>query len=160
MSDNQPPNPPYSTSTVNDQIIDVVHESRRSTVNLSDRQSIAFIDTVAAETMGMSLHNAVAAQRQAQILNAAAVATTCARLLSVAGGKPAPPTPSPVPPILTNPFAPPGRPSLRELISLAAEVGSPGQADDGPAPAPDAPAPPAPAAPATPGNTPPSNPAR
>lgn len=58
-------------------------------------QSMAMVNNVMAETLGMSMHNAITAQHNAQMVNAAATTTTCARILSTIGGKliPGPPGP-------------------------------------------------------------------
>lgn len=56
---------------------------------------MAIVSTVMAETLGMSMHNAVTAQHNAQLVNAAATTSTCARILSTAGAEP---TPIPGPP--------------------------------------------------------------
>jgi len=40
---------------------------------------------VTAESLGMAMHNAVSAQHNAQILNAAIVAATCNKILAVRG---------------------------------------------------------------------------
>lgn len=50
-------------------------------------QSFAMLNTVMAETIGMSMHNAVSTQHNSQTLNSAATASTCARILSVIGAK-------------------------------------------------------------------------
>jgi hypothetical protein len=70
-------------------------------------QSMAMLNNVMAETIGMSMHNAVTAQHNAQMLNSATTTSTCARILSVIAAKaplpPKPPTPGPVPPAVINP---------------------------------------------------------
>ncbi|MEL7533585.1 MAG: RebB family R body protein [Bacteroidota bacterium] len=69
--------------------------------NQSHAQTV--LNNVMSETLGMSMHNAVTAQHNAQMLNSAATTSTCARILSVSGGSliPGPPGPQ-------GPAGPPG----------------------------------------------------
>lgn len=67
-------------------------------------QSMAMLNNVMAETIGMSMHNAVTAQHNAQMLNSATTTSTCAKILSVMGGKTPPPPPPP--PVTTPPATP------------------------------------------------------
>ena len=48
----------------------------------------AMLDLVAAQTIGMAMHNAVNAQQHAQTLYAAATASTCAYILSATSHAP------------------------------------------------------------------------
>lgn len=48
-------------------------------------KSMTIVNTVMAETLGMSMHNAVTAQHNAQLVNAAATTSTCARILATYG---------------------------------------------------------------------------
>ncbi|MET0392575.1 MAG: RebB family R body protein [Chitinophagaceae bacterium] len=74
----------------------------------TNSQSIAILNNVMAETIGMSMHNAVTAQHNAQMLNSATTTSTCARILSVigAGAPPPPPPPPPAPTPLPTPAGP------------------------------------------------------
>lgn len=69
-------------------------------------QSFGLLDAVMSETLGMAMHNAVRAQSNMQMVNAAAVVASCARILSAVPGAdtPLPPSPPPAP----GPDAPTG----------------------------------------------------
>lgn len=54
----------------------------------ANSQSFAMLNSVMAETIGMSMHNAVSTQHNAQMLNSAATTSTCAKILSVIGVQP------------------------------------------------------------------------
>lgn len=56
----------------------------------SNSQSMALLNSVMVETIGMSMYNAVSTQHNAQMLNTAATTSTCAKILSVIGAKPDP----------------------------------------------------------------------
>jgi hypothetical protein len=86
----------------------------------ADSQSLALLNNVMAETIGMSMHNAVTAQHNAQMLGSATTTSTCARILSVMGVKaPPPPVPAtdpltpvtPVTPVTVTPVLTPPAPS-------------------------------------------------
>jgi hypothetical protein len=51
-------------------------------IGFSPSESLAMINAVMAETIGMTMYNAVNAQRGGQVLTSAAVTTACARMLS------------------------------------------------------------------------------
>lgn len=53
----------------------------------SNSQSTAMLNSVMADTIGMTMYNAVSTQHNAQILNSAATTSTCAKILSVIGMK-------------------------------------------------------------------------
>lgn len=55
----------------------------------SAAQTQGLLDTVMAETLGMSMHNAVTAQHNSQMVASAAVTAACARMIR--GATPAPP---------------------------------------------------------------------
>ncbi|MBS1772052.1 MAG: RebB family R body protein [Bacteroidetes bacterium] len=74
-------------------------------------QSQGLLGNVMVETIGMSMHNAVNAQHNAQIVNSATTTSTCAKILSVSppkAKKPASPPPSP--PWYSPPSSPPSPP--------------------------------------------------
>jgi len=48
----------------------------------ADSQPMAMLNNVMAETLGMSMHNAVNNQHNAQLVNTAATTSTCARILA------------------------------------------------------------------------------
>lgn len=85
--------------TVNDQILDSVVQAQLATLAQGAAQSMGMVNAVLAETLGMSMHNAVSAQRHSQLTNAASVTATCARLLNSFSPPtpPAPPAPAPSP---------------------------------------------------------------
>lgn len=51
---------------------------------------ISMLSTVMTETLGMSMHNAVSTQHNAQQVNNAAITTACARILATNGPMPTP----------------------------------------------------------------------
>lgn len=58
----------------------------QSSPNLGDQtvmRALGLLDTVMAETLGMSLHNAVMTQQNAQMSATAAVTATCAKMLQM-----------------------------------------------------------------------------
>ena len=58
----------------------------------ADSQPMAMLNNVMAETLGMSMHNAVNNQHNAQLVNTAATTSTCARILAAsARNQPKPP---------------------------------------------------------------------
>ncbi len=87
-------------------MFDNIAELQKLLRGAANSQSIAMLNSVMAETIGMSMHNAVSTQHNAQMLNSAATTSTCAKILSVIGvmpgqppvPPPAPPTPTPTPP--------------------------------------------------------------
>lgn len=79
----------------NSQIVDSVQLTQYFTVQGAPSQTIAMLNAVMTETLGMGMHNAISAQQQSQMTGAAATTSTCARILSVLSPKPgggAPPT--------------------------------------------------------------------
>ncbi len=68
-------------STTNSQITDSVTQSNTTVIGQAPASTQGLLDTVMAETIGMSMHNAVTAQQNSQMMGNAAVAATCARLL-------------------------------------------------------------------------------
>ena len=82
----------------NDYILSSVTDVQQLLKGSANSQSVAMLNNVMAETIGMSMHNAVTAQHNAQMLNSATTTTTCARILSVMGAQPpAPPPPGNAP---------------------------------------------------------------
>ncbi len=68
-------------STTNSQITDSVTQSTTSVIGHAPASTQGLLDAVMAETVGMSMHNAVTAQQNSQMMSNAAVAATCARLI-------------------------------------------------------------------------------
>lgn len=54
-----------------------------------DSQSMAMLNNVMTETIGMSMHNAVSNQHNAQLVNTAAATSACARILAATAKVPA-----------------------------------------------------------------------
>ncbi len=68
-------------STTNSQVTDSVTQSNTTVIGQAPASTQGLLDAVMAETIGMSMHNAVTAQQNSQMMGSAAVAATCARLL-------------------------------------------------------------------------------
>jgi len=91
-------------STVNNQITDSVTQANTTLLGNSASGAMSLLDIVNAETLGMSMHNAVSSQHNSQMSSAAAVTATCAKMLAVS-----PPSPKSIPepePDLPPPFMP------------------------------------------------------
>ena len=71
-----------TSNTVNDQIVDSVSQLSTLMIGNSAPQSMGLLDITGAETLGMSMHNAVSTQHNSQISSSAAVTATCAKMLS------------------------------------------------------------------------------
>ncbi len=92
--------------------VESIEELQRLLFQNSSSQSLGVLNSVMAETLGMAMHNAVDAQRNSQLTNAAATTSACARILQVkakepnrvsspifqAGGTPPPTEKAPEPP--------------------------------------------------------------
>ncbi|SHK25984.1 Killing trait domain-containing protein [Desulfatibacillum alkenivorans DSM 16219] len=72
-----------SDQSVNSQITDAVTQLNAMMVGESPPQSMAMINAVMADTMGMALHNAVSTQHHAQMIGGASTTSTCARMLGI-----------------------------------------------------------------------------
>ena len=78
-------------SAVNDQVTDAVTQINALLTGGAAAQSMAMLDIAGAETMGMSMFNAVTAQQNAQTSTSAAVTASCAKMLKTdLPAKPAP----------------------------------------------------------------------
>ncbi len=86
-------------SSVNSQITDAITQSGAIAVGNAAAQSQAILNATMAETLGMTMHNAVTAQQNSQMISAASATSTCARLLNIVPG-----------PILQGPQGPQGKP--------------------------------------------------
>ena len=64
-------------------------------VGIGQSKSMALLNTVMTETIGMSMHNAVSAQQNAQQINNAATTSACARILAAGGAQRANAKPAP-----------------------------------------------------------------
>lgn len=70
---------------VNSQITDSVSQACASTIGQAPSHSMAVLDSVMAETLGMHMHNAVTTQHNAKLVGLASVTSTCARILAISG---------------------------------------------------------------------------
>ena len=66
---------------VNSQVIDSAETVHLLTIAQASPQSVAIVEAVGSETIGASMHNAVKAQQNAQMMAGAALAATCARIV-------------------------------------------------------------------------------
>lgn len=82
---------------VNGTITDAVTQAQASTVGIAAAQSLAMLDMVLADALGRGMHNAYQTQHNDHIMNSAAVAAVCRRILGSVGPGLAPPTPPPPP---------------------------------------------------------------
>lgn len=90
-----------NSGTVNDVITDSVTQANTLLMGLSAPQGMAVLDMVSAETLGMTMYNAMNAQQNAQITSNASTTTACAKMLAMSPPSPESPA-KPVPP----PFMP------------------------------------------------------
>lgn len=79
-------------SSVNDQVTDSVSQVNALLAGSSAGQSLGMLDVAGAETMGMSMFNAITAQQNSQTSSTASATATCARILQTQ--LPAPPKPT------------------------------------------------------------------
>ena len=90
---------------VNDQIVNSVADVVILSSGLAPAQAFGMLDTAMAETLAMTMHNAVSRQQGGSTIGSAATTATCARMLSVPA--PAAAVPSSIPPIpVPSPMAP------------------------------------------------------
>lgn len=107
---------------VNSQITDSVTQVVSNAIGQGSSQSMAMINTVMAETLGMFMHNAVNAQHNSQMIGTASTTSTCARMLGISEGIP-PDKGSPGPP---GPQGPKGDPGSQGLRGPSGPVGAKG----------------------------------
>ncbi len=81
--------------SVNSQITDALTQMNSVLVGNSSPQSLAIMNAVMADTMGMAMHNAVSAQHNAQMIGGASATSACARMLGTMSPPPAPDKPTP-----------------------------------------------------------------
>ncbi len=94
---------------VNDQIVESVADVVTLNSGHAPAQSAAMLDVVMAETMGMSMYNAVSRQQASSMVGSAAVTSACAKMLQTPFAILAPIGPLPVPPVGLQPLpVPPG----------------------------------------------------
>ena len=89
-------------STVNSQIVDSVNQLVSGVLGQGPGQSASLVDAVMANTLGITMHNAAAAQRNAQVITNASVASACAKMLQaqIHYPPPAPPEDKPISPLV------------------------------------------------------------
>lgn len=121
---------------VNSQITDSVTQANTNAIGQGPAQSMSMIDAVMAETLGMSMHNAVNAQHNSQMIGTASTTSTCARMLAMFGGVPQGSGGPPGPPGPPGPKGAPGPTGLRGApgpvgakgsIGMVGPTGPPGQ---------------------------------
>lgn len=66
---------------VNDQIVESVADVVTLNIGEAPSQSSAMLDVVMAETIGMSMYNAVSRQQSSSTVSSAAVTAACAKML-------------------------------------------------------------------------------
>ena len=94
--------------TVNSVITDSVTQTNTGIIGGAASQAMGLIDVVSAETLGMSMYNAVTTQQNAQMSASASVTATCAKMLQTQIPQPAPvaepekDTPPPFMPLSNN----------------------------------------------------------
>lgn len=95
---------------MNESMFDSLIELQNLLKGTAGSQSMAMLNNVMAETLGMSMHNAITTQHNAQLVNTAATTSTCARILSAA------PRPAPAPaPVVKAPMVPIVPPPLQVI---------------------------------------------
>lgn len=104
---------------VNDQIVESVADVVTLNSGLAPFQSAAMLDVVMAETMGMSMYNAVSRQQSSSMVGSAAVTSACAKMLQTPFPILPPPLPIVVPPSGLQPLPVPGGLTDAEAIAVA-----------------------------------------
>jgi len=105
---------------VNGQIVESVADVVTLNSGHAPAQSAAMLDVVMAETMGMSMYNAVSRQQSSSMVGSAAVTSACAKMLQTPFPILAPIFPLPVPPSGLQPLpVPPGGLTDAEAIAVA-----------------------------------------
>ncbi len=89
------------------------YDSSRDAALEESEPTLSLVDAVMAETIGMAMHNAVAAQNQMRMMGAAAVTAACVRMIKATGG------------VLLPPLPPVGSPPVGSPPAGSPPVGSP-----------------------------------
>lgn len=76
---------------VNDQITDALTQLNAHMLASAPSHSVGLLDVTGAETLGMSMYNAVTAQQNAQTSSSASATATCAKILQTMISAPANP---------------------------------------------------------------------
>jgi hypothetical protein len=105
---------------VNDQIVESVADVVTLNSGHAPAQSAAMLDIVMAETIGMSMYNAVSRQQSSSMVGSAAVTSACAKMLQTPFPILPPLVPYVVPPSGLQPLpVPPGGLTDAEAIAVA-----------------------------------------
>jgi len=118
-------NQTINDTSVNSQITDTVSQVNTTMLGTAASEAMGLIDMVTAETLGMSMHNAITAQQNSQMSTTASVTASCAKMLQAQ--IPTPVTPSPPVPDVPPPFLPldpPEHITAAELIKQATQLAS------------------------------------
>lgn len=113
--------PDHPEHLVNEQIVESVADVISLNSGHAPAQSAGMLDVVMAETMGMSMYNAVSRQQSSSMVGSAAVTSACAKMLQTPFPilpplVPSPPTPNGLQPLPV----PPGGLTDAEAIAVAA----------------------------------------
>jgi len=109
-------------STVNSQTTDSVTQADTLMLGLSASHSMGIVNMVTAETLGMSMHNAVSAQQNSQMSASASVTASCVKMLQAAPPGPQVPAPAPITPPPFMPLDPVGDEGAADLVKEATEM--------------------------------------
>jgi len=112
--------PEYPEHLVNDQIVESVADVVTLNSGHAPAQSAAMLDVVMAETIGMSMYNAISRQQSSSMVGSAAVTSACAKMLQTPFPILPPLVPYVVPPSGLQPLpVPPGGLTDAEAIAVA-----------------------------------------
>jgi len=109
---------------VNDQIVESVADVVTLNSGLAPFQSAAMLDVVMAETMGMSMYNAVSRQQSSSMVGSAAVTSACAKMLQTPFPILPPPLPFVVPPSGLQPLPVPGLTDAEAIAVAGVDAGA------------------------------------
>ena len=113
-----------ANALVNGQITDSMNQVLTTLLGQSTAYSFGLIDTVMSDTLGMTMHNAVTAQQNQQIIANAALSAACAQMLKAKATVSAPPvnvTSNPVGPSNNN--QDPDATDLTNLMFTKGQIG-------------------------------------
>lgn len=68
-------------SSINDQVTDALTQVNTHMIGSAPSQSLGLLDITGAETLGMSMYNAITAQQNSQTSSSASATATCAKIL-------------------------------------------------------------------------------
>jgi hypothetical protein len=122
--------PTFYDGTMNTRIIDSVTTNAALLTGQAPSQAFGILDTVMAETLGMSMHNAVMRQQADGMVNAAAMTATCAKMLQSQHPQNPPPVFLPVQPEPPKPdhLYPPQPPPAPAPVAAIAQAIADGEA--------------------------------